>query len=42
MTTEAVAALASLTLPDDLGAPVRVGDLWRERPAVLAFLRHWG
>lgn len=42
MPAESVATLASLTLPDDAGAPVRVGDLWRERPAVLAFLRHWG
>jgi len=39
---ETVPALAALTLHDDDGHPVRVGDLWRERPVVLAFLRHWG
>jgi hypothetical protein len=42
MPVENVSALAALALPDDRGAPVRVGDLWRERPVVLAFLRHWG
>jgi hypothetical protein len=38
----AVADLAAVVLRDDAGAPVRLGDLWRERPVVLAFLRHYG
>ncbi len=29
-------------LEDHEGRPVRLGDLWRERPAVLAFIRHYG
>lgn len=36
------ATLAPLTLPDADGQPVRLGDLWRDRPAVVVFLRHWG
>ncbi len=34
--------LAVLTLLDDSGAPVRLGDLWSARAVVLAFLRHYG
>ena len=34
--------LAAIVLKDQSGADVRLGDLWRERPAVLAFLRHYG
>jgi hypothetical protein len=34
--------LADIKLPDDEGRPVRLGDLWRDRPAVLVFLRHYG
>ena len=40
--SETAKELADLTLADDDGHVVRVGDLWRERPMVLAFLRHWG
>jgi prostamide/prostaglandin F2alpha synthase len=35
-------ALAELVLPDHDGNPVRLGDLWHERPAVLVWLRHYG
>jgi hypothetical protein len=42
MTAEPAPALADLVLPDDAGRPVRLGDTWRERPVVLAFLRHYG
>jgi prostamide/prostaglandin F2alpha synthase len=35
-------ALADITLPDQDGNPVRLGDLWSERPAVLVWLRHYG
>ena len=36
------AALADITLPDSEGREVRLGDLWRERPVVLVWLRHYG
>jgi hypothetical protein len=35
-------ALGNLTLPGVDGADHRLGDLWRERPIVLVFLRHFG
>jgi hypothetical protein len=34
--------LADLVLPDQEGNQVLLGDLWRERPAVLVWLRHYG
>jgi peroxiredoxin len=34
--------LEDVVLEDSEGHPVRLGDLWSERPAVLAFLRHFG
>jgi len=36
------ATLADLVLPDHDGHDVRLGDLWRERPAALVWLRHYG
>ena len=35
-------ALAPLVLTDADDQPRRLGELWAERPAVLAFLRHFG
>jgi len=35
-------ALGSLTLPGVDGADHRLADLWRDRPVVLIFLRHFG
>lgn len=35
-------ALASLVLPGTDGGTHRLGDLWRNRPVVLVFLRHFG
>jgi hypothetical protein len=35
-------ALADLVLPDHDDQQVRLGDLWRDRPAVLVWLRHYG
>lgn len=29
-------------LPDDRGQPIRLSDLWRQRPIVLVFVRHSG
>jgi prostamide/prostaglandin F2alpha synthase len=34
--------LENVVLNDLDGHPVRLGDLWSERPAVLVFLRHFG
>jgi hypothetical protein len=35
-------ALAEIELLDGAGEPVRMGDLWRDRPVVLVWLRHYG
>ena len=35
-------ALEDVVLLDHEGHPVRLGDMWRDRPAVLAFVRHYG
>ncbi len=34
--------LADLVLQDADGKDVRLGDLWSDRPVVLAWLRHYG
>jgi len=34
--------LENVVLQDDAGRDVRLGDLWRERPVALIFLRHYG
>jgi hypothetical protein len=34
--------LGAITLADADGTPVRLGDLWHDRPVVLAFVRHFG
>ncbi len=34
--------LQDIVLDDAAGEPVRLGDLWRDQPAVLIFLRHYG
>ena len=34
--------LAGVTVKDVEGKDVRLGDLWRDRPAVLVFVRHYG
>ena len=34
--------LADVVLEDSEGRETRLGDLWRDRPAVLVFLRHYG
>jgi hypothetical protein len=35
-------SLENVTVLDPDGKPVRLGDLWRERTVVLAFIRHFG
>jgi hypothetical protein len=42
MTESLSASLAPIVLPDTTGAPLRLGDLWAGRPAVVVFLRHYG
>lgn len=37
-----IAALSAVSLVDSDGASHRMGDLWREQPVVLVFLRHFG
>ena len=39
---QSAAALADITLPDQDGNEVRLGDLWADRPAALIWLRHYG
>jgi prostamide/prostaglandin F2alpha synthase len=34
--------LADMVFPDHDGRDVRLGDLWKDRPAVLVWLRHYG
>jgi hypothetical protein len=34
--------LEDVVLQDDSGGDVRLGDLWREWPVALIFLRHYG
>jgi hypothetical protein len=34
--------LSSVTLQDSNGVAQNMGDLWADRPVVLAFLRHFG
>jgi hypothetical protein len=34
--------LADVVLPDHDGNDVRLGDLWRDRPVTLVWLRHYG
>ncbi len=35
-------SFAALTALDPLGAPVQLGSLWADRPAVLVWVRHFG
>jgi hypothetical protein len=37
-----VDALTNTVLPDQDGNDVRLGDLWRDGPAALVWLRHYG
>ncbi len=34
--------LATMTVLDSTGASVVLGTLWRDQPAVLVFVRHFG
>jgi hypothetical protein len=37
-----LAALSNITLSDSTGEQHRLGNLWRDRPVVVVFLRHFG
>jgi hypothetical protein len=37
-----LAGLSETSLADSTGVPHRLGDLWRDQPIVLVFLRHFG
>jgi hypothetical protein len=37
-----VAPIDDIRLRDSDGDELRLGDLWRERPVALVFLRHYG
>ena len=34
--------IQDVTLPDSFGKDTRIGDLWKEQPAVICWLRHYG
>lgn len=42
MASSVATRLAGIVLPDADERPVRLGSLWADGPAVLAFLRHYG
>jgi hypothetical protein len=37
-----VSELSDVVLRDIEGEPVRLGDLWADRPVVMVWLRHYG
>ena len=37
-----VRAIENTVLPDSFGHERRVGDLWKDGPVVLVWLRHYG
>jgi hypothetical protein len=42
MSDTSAVRLASLTALDERGSSVTLGTFWREHPAVLGFVRHFG
>jgi hypothetical protein len=39
---QASATISDIHLPDAVGADTRIGDLWKDSPVVLVWLRHYG
>lgn len=37
-----MSVIEDVLLPDSDGNEVRIGDLWRDRPVVMVWLRHYG
>jgi hypothetical protein len=42
MADVSLSELAASSVLDEHGQPVRLGDLWKDRTAVLVFVRHFG
>ncbi len=42
MTLSRADGLAEMTVLDQRGEKVALGTLWKDKPAVLAFVRHFG
>jgi hypothetical protein len=42
MTDDLIQRLATISVQDVHGQPVPLGSLWRDRTAVLVFVRHFG
>ncbi len=42
MAHSVASALENIQLVDADEKPVRLGDAWKDRPAVLVFIRHFG
>ena len=42
MTQEVPAALAATEVLDEQGKTIRLAELWRDRPAVIVWVRHFG
>ena len=42
MSDAVVERLKKMEVLDEYGAPVRLGNLWQDRTAVLVFVRHFG
>jgi hypothetical protein len=36
------ARLAAIVLPDVNGQKIQLGSLWKDHPAIVVFLRHYG
>lgn len=42
MAAKTLDGIADKRLPDSFGNDVRLGDLWRDQPTVVVWLRHYG
>jgi len=42
MAAKTLDAIADLALLDSYGNETRLGDLWRDQPTVIVWLRHYG
>lgn len=40
--SEHAGAVATMTVQDEAGGSVRLDELWRERTALIALVRHFG
>lgn len=42
MAAKTLDAIEDVRLPDCYGDEVRLGDMWRDQPTVVVWLRHYG